>query len=212
MADDATFAPDPAQYDSDITVDDDMLTYVAAPLGTVMQIRATPFQDVQAFHRKFGLERPEQPLAQLNPDVAEFRIKFMAEELIEYAKTQGFDLAFTVDDSQTPARDMSIDGAIDGLLDLVYVAYGTVDLHGFEAQPHWDQIQRANMSKERAQDAEHSKAKTGRGHQLDVVKPEGWQPPDHKAAFRTYWPEVDDAKILAEENLGFPLTSTRNQA
>ena len=38
----------------------------------------------------------------------------------------------------------------------------------------WDEVQRANMAKERAKHAGESK----RGSALDVVKPEGWVPPD----------------------------------
>lgn len=62
---------------------------------------------------------------------------------------------------------------IDGLLDIVYVALGTAYLCGFDVSKHWNEIQKANMSKVRGI--------TKRGHAYDVIKPEGWVAPDHGA-------------------------------
>jgi predicted HAD superfamily Cof-like phosphohydrolase len=67
----------------------------------------------------------------------------------------------------------------DALIDLVYVALGTADLMGLPWEKMFEEVQRANMAKERAKSADESMAKTGRGHVLDVVKPAGWTPPDH---------------------------------
>lgn len=121
------------------------------------------FMDVQSFHDRFLIPRPPGPTLLL-PDVTSFRVKFMQEELDEY------DAAGTLPDK------------IDALVDLVYVALGTADLHGIKWQPHWADVQRANMTKERVPSAADSK----RGHSLDVRKPKGWKGPDHE-------------KILAEE-------------
>jgi predicted HAD superfamily Cof-like phosphohydrolase len=60
---------------------------------------------------------------------------------------------------------------IDALLDIVYIALGTAYMCGFDTQAHWDEIQRANMSKVRGV--------TKRGHSYDVKKTDGWQGPDH---------------------------------
>lgn len=119
----------------------------------------TNFQDVQAFLRKFGIPAVSQPLI-LSPDVEEFRQKFMQEELNEFH------------DATTLQKKA------DALVDLVYVALGTADMMGIPWDAMWDAVQRANMRKERAKSAEHSAASTGRGHSLDVVKPEGWVSPD----------------------------------
>lgn len=130
---------------------------------------ANNFQDVQAFHRKFGVGLGgDGSLPQLPPtDVYEFRKKFLHEELreMEEAYLRG----------DLPAY-------FDALLDLVYVAMGTADLSSLPWQAGWQEIQRANMAKMRAPSAEASQAATGRSHRLDVIKPPGWTPPNHAPA------------------------------
>lgn len=122
---------------------------------------ANVFDDLQEFHQKFGFAHhyAEGPHL-LDPELTEFRVKFMQEELDEYREAvQEGDLA----------------KAMDALLDLIYVAGGTGYLHGFPMAEGWRRVQEANMSKVRAQSADESK----RGTAHDVVKPEGWQAPNH---------------------------------
>lgn len=117
------------------------------------------FNDLRAFHEKFGLEKPE--LAEmLDEETQQFRRNFLQEELDEY------DNAILMED---------LPEQIDALLDLVYIAVGTLDLMGVVSQAHWNEIQRANMEKERATHPSQSK----RGSSLDVIKPKGWVGPDH---------------------------------
>jgi predicted HAD superfamily Cof-like phosphohydrolase len=120
------------------------------------------FKDVQDFHLKFKIPTPDKPTP-LAPDVFEFRLKFLMEELEEFVIA-----------SETNNQEE----VFDGLIDLVYVALGTADLCGFDFNSGWDRVQIANMSKVRADDANHSANNTGRGHSFDVVKPEGWIAPD----------------------------------
>lgn len=116
------------------------------------------FEDVQAFHNKFGLtDDPDVG----NDEWLDFREKFMEEELKEFK------------DART-AGDRA--GMFDALLDLVYVAMGTADGLRFPWQRGWDRVQQANMAKVRAaRDGADSKRGTG----FDVVKPAGWRAPDH---------------------------------
>jgi predicted HAD superfamily Cof-like phosphohydrolase len=65
-------------------------------------------------------------------------------------------------------------GVADGLIDLIYVAIGTLQLMGVPVAEGWREVQRANMTKERVAKAEDSK----RGHAWDIKKPEGWEPPN----------------------------------
>lgn len=143
------------------------------------------FGDIIRFHRKFDLEytdgpRPQLPgaadarlaeitqmlrrldevvkLLQTPENLQVFRTRFMIEELTEYV--------------DAVARGSAAD-AFDALIDLVYVALGTAYLHGFPFNSGWRRVQDANMEKVRG-DAVTSK----RGSTHDVVKPEGWQPPD----------------------------------
>ncbi|QOP64265.1 MazG-like nucleotide pyrophosphohydrolase [Microbacterium phage Quenya] len=116
------------------------------------------FEDVQAFHGKYGLT--EDPGVG-NDEWLDFREDFMDEELAEFKKAR---------------REGDRAGMFDALLDLVYVAMGTADGLRFPWQAGWDRVQAANMSKVRAaRDGADSKRGTG----FDVVKPPGWRAPDH---------------------------------
>jgi predicted HAD superfamily Cof-like phosphohydrolase len=128
--------------------------------------RSSNYSDVHAFHQKFGLLPPPVPTL-LNEEQLTFRRLFMIEEQTEFLQAHaGGDLA----------------GAADALVDLVYVVMGTGVLMGLPWQELWNRVQHANMSKVRAQRAEDSK----RGSTLDVIKPDGWQPPDHLPVLKRY--------------------------
>lgn len=112
-------------------------------------------KDIEAFHLKYGLAYNGQP-RMLDEKTSSFRAGFIEEELDEYI------LADTMEDK------------FDALIDLVYVALGTAYLHGFNFEEGWNRVHSANMKKVRATQADQSK----RGSSQDVVKPEGWEPPD----------------------------------
>lgn len=123
-----------------------------------------PYRDVGDFHRRFGLDaHPEAPPRLLGVDAFGFRFRFLEEELRELAEAHA-------------AGDLA--GAADALVDLVYVALGTAHLMGLDWNAHYAAVHAANMLKERASSAADPRSK--RGHALDVVKPEGWAPPDHR--------------------------------
>lgn len=113
--------------------------------------------DIAEFHRKFGLLPTADGI--LPKDLAEFRIKFLREELKEYEEA---------------VRAGDLEKAFDALLDLAYVTYGTAYLHGFPWSTGWDRVHEANMKKVRAERADQS----ARRSVFDVVKPAGWTPPD----------------------------------
>lgn len=121
------------------------------------------WNDIEEFHHKFRLDYGGAPRP-LPWDLAQFRIKFMQEELDEYAA------AYEADDSLWAREQM-----LDALVDLVYVALGTAYLHGFNFAEAWRRVQVANMSKVRVENAADSK----RGSSFDVIKPAGWTPPSH---------------------------------
>jgi len=115
--------------------------------------------DIKAFHEKFGLENLDPEPKRLGTDEATFRIKFMQEELDEFAAAE---------------REGNLEDMADALVDLVYVALGTAYLMGIPFDACWQEVQWANMRKVRAESAADSK----RGSKFDVVKPEGWEAPD----------------------------------
>lgn len=129
------------------------------------------FTDIGMFHEKFGLHNVTFHGAgpqEVDWELFEFRYKFLKEELEEF---------------WTAYLENNSVEIFDALLDLVVVAMGTAHLFGFPWQEGWDEVQRANMSKVRAK-ADGSDSK--RGSAWDIVKPEGWTPPDHAPILRKY--------------------------
>lgn len=144
--------------------------YILEPQGN--------FQDVQDFHDKYGIERPLIPTLPTD-ELFNFRLKFMQEEIDEFEAAY-LDVKTGVIGEAHAMHEMA-----DALVDLVYVAMGTADMMGIPWQAIWDEVQRANMSKIRAQSADQSK----RGTALDVIKPIGWKAPDHYPALGLIKPQ-----------------------
>ena len=115
----------------------------------------TIFDDTSEFLRKFNLidDVDKNTITKH----ARLRIEHLKEELEEtIGAVEGGDL----------------EEFIDGLIDLIYIASGTLNMCGVDAQRHWDEVHQANMNKERGVNPK-------RGHNVDVVKPEGWVEPNH---------------------------------
>ena len=125
------------------------------------------FKDMQNMHKKYGVNKWMQ--AELQSDVdwrkvnkfMEFRIKMMQEEL---------------DETKKAYQDKNEEEIVDGIIDLCVFAIGTLEVFGVDANKAWDEVYRANMSKEVG-------IKEGRPNPLglpDLVKPEGWKGPNHE--------------------------------
>jgi predicted HAD superfamily Cof-like phosphohydrolase len=113
------------------------------------------YDDVCYFHEKvLGQEFPDYP-QMISQEFALERFRFIQEELDEYLKA-------------AIAGDMV--GAVDGLLDIVYVSFGTLFFMGVNGDRCWRIVQDANMRKERGV--------TNRGNEIDAVKPPGWVGPE----------------------------------
>jgi predicted HAD superfamily Cof-like phosphohydrolase len=128
------------------------------------------YTDVGHFHRKFGLDTSDDQPGPciVTEELYEFRRKFMQEELDEFI--EGWENG---DEAKMA----------DSLVDLVYVALGTAHLFGYPWQDLWNEVQRANMEK--------TKATTGmmgprENAEWDVIKPEGWKPPDIDGVLRRH--------------------------
>lgn len=145
------------------------------------------FDEVGDFHAKFDLPRvdtknPPGP-REVSDEVTEFRIGFLQEELNEFIR------AYHKGDEAQMA---------DALIDLVYVAMGTAHLKGYPWQELWDEVQAANMAKERAAPDGSNSA---RGSSWDVVKPEGWEPPQVEAILRDHGFSVIDERHYTKEEM-----------
>lgn len=127
--------------------------------------------DIEEFHRKFQNGYDGKPRL-LPGDMAEFRRKFLDEELVEY-KTANDEAVEAMNEGDDPATNL--EDMLDALVDLVYVAVGTAHLHGFNFREAWRRVHEANMKKVRATSA----AQSTRNYAGDVVKPPGWTAPTH---------------------------------
>jgi predicted HAD superfamily Cof-like phosphohydrolase len=115
-------------------------------------------KDIDNFHKKYGFEKNEKIDIPNNNELINFRTAFLMEELAEYTN------AITKKDAA---------GALDALVDIVYIALGTAWLFNLPFEKAWNEVQKANMSKIRAKD------KTGkRGTKFDVIKPKDWKAPN----------------------------------
>lgn len=120
-------------------------------------------KDIHDMHTKFGVR---EAVEKMNKDqlleFLAFRLRFLEEELNETRRA-----------SNLQHRDN--EEIVDGLIDLCVVAIGTLDAFGIDAHKAWDEVLKANMSKEVG-------VKESRPNPLglpDLIKPEGWVGPDH---------------------------------
>jgi predicted HAD superfamily Cof-like phosphohydrolase len=121
---------------------------------------ATQYELVSEFREKFGIDY-HGPVRQLPGDVYELQVKRLYEELREYQDA-------------SHANDRA--GQLDALVDLIYIALGTAELHGFDRfDEAFMEVHRANLKKLRA-------GPNGEGSKYlnpnDIYKPPGWAAPD----------------------------------
>ena len=111
-------------------------------------------------HKRFGVDT----WVQNNPDKLEeflqFRVNFLDEEL---------------DETKAAIKAGDVDEIVDGLIDLIVIAAGTLDSFGVDGARAWNEVHKANMAKEVG-------VKPSRPNPLglpDLVKPVGWKAPSH---------------------------------
>lgn len=122
------------------------------------------FDDMYIMHEKYGVhEWMKTATAEQKKTFIDFRMDFIEEEF-----------------NETLAAIHNLKGAdpeeiVDGLIDIIVVAAGTLDAFGVDAKKAWKEVYKANMAKEVG-------VKPERPNPLglpDLIKPEGWVGPDH---------------------------------
>lgn len=115
--------------------------------------------DIAEMHCKYGVNDKVREFDKEKLEkFLDFRIAFLQEELDELKQNKG-----------------NPEEVVDALVDLCVVAIGTLDAFDVNAYDAWDAVHEANMSKEVG-------IKASRPNPLnlpDLIKPEGWQAPDH---------------------------------
>ena len=114
------------------------------------------YNDVEKFLDKMNIERQQSPEFCSDEDM-KMRHKHMIEEANEFVQSNNMS---------------DLEGCVDALVDVVYVALGTAAMMGLSKE-HWDlcwkEVHAANMRKV---------AGEVKDHKVGVVKPEGWVGPD----------------------------------
>ncbi len=121
---------------------------------------------VEEFLTKFRMPLPDEPTLH-DFALAFHRLGLIAEELIEYEEALVLAFQATTEEERTHYLEQMV----DALGDIIYSTVGTALIHGFDIVSAMMEIHRANMAKERGVGK--------RGHECDVIKPEGWQGPKH---------------------------------
>jgi predicted HAD superfamily Cof-like phosphohydrolase len=134
------------------------------------------FTDVVAFQKKFGIPMSEVPTLIDTPTMA-FRLNFIMEEFLE-TRAGAFEHA-------------DLEKIADGLVDMVYVIMGTAAIMGIPWESVWSEVHAANMRKVRVPAGELGRST--RGHPFDVIKPEGWTPPNVRFVLDRYREIVESA-------------------
>ncbi len=106
-------------------------------------------RDVASFHLALDIPIGETPAIRR----PELRARLIEEEALE---------------TVTAIRLGDLVEAVDGLCDLLCVAYGAALEFGVDLRPFWDEVHRTNMAKQGGPVREDGKR----------LKPEGWTPPD----------------------------------
>jgi len=123
-------------------------------------------KDIHDMHQKFGVhdwivKKNSEGDRESLQKFLDFRMDFIEEEFNETLKA--------VHSDRNPEE------VVDGLIDIIVVALGTLDAFGVDAQKAWDEVHKANMSKEAG-------IKPERPNPLglpDLMKPAGWTAPSH---------------------------------
>lgn len=134
-----------------------------------------PLRDIRQFHEKFQLQY-DGPPRDLPAELKQFRVKFLAEELCEYVSDSSIfhQVVASAFLSEIDIRRQPLEKQLDALVDLMYVLLGTSYLQGFDFKEAWNRVHETNMTKIRALTTDESR----RESLYDVVKPEGFRPPD----------------------------------
>ena len=122
------------------------------------------YDDIRIMHEKFGAKewvrrQFEARNYKLLNDFLAFRLDFLEEE---FEETQE---AFLKKDHVE---------VVDGLIDLIVIAIGTLELFNCDADRAWKEVHKSNMAKEPGA----NKSRKNPFGLPDMVKPEGWKGPE----------------------------------
>lgn len=109
-------------------------------------------------------------------DVREFQLKFWPEYVVDRPSWRHLPAVLAayrhvleeVDELGRALEARDLEGALDAVVDAVYVLCGLAVRLGLPLDEAWERVHRANLAKARG---------AGPRGAIDVVKPPGWEPP-----------------------------------
>jgi predicted HAD superfamily Cof-like phosphohydrolase len=120
--------------------------------------------DIYMMHNKFGVKE----WFEKNKDDKDLMRKYLMFRMLmigeEYQETL------------SALNNSDAEEVVDGLIDMIVFAIGTLDVFNVDANEAWNRIYEANMAKEPG-------VKPGRPNKFglpDLLKPIGWTPPSHE--------------------------------
>jgi NTP pyrophosphatase (non-canonical NTP hydrolase) len=117
-----------------------------------MTITGNVFRDLFNMHRQFGFHEQK-----FDKKALLHRVEFLQEEL---------------DEIKDAIVNKDAGAVLDGLIDLVVVAIGTIDLCNADGEIAWERVMNANNAKK----VGFNKTRPN-SDGVDLIKPEGWLPP-----------------------------------
>ena len=155
-----------------------MLKRIRAAL-LVLRGKDPEHEEVRCCYRKYWFLNYTVP-GHLTQRKLRERLVHLQEELAEF---------------EAAIETQDLEQQIDALIDLVYIAKGTSVMLGTSWRRHWLAVHQANLAKIRG-------VSSKRGFRTDIIKPEGWRPPDHRGVLTTsgydwarYYSLADDCTI-----------------
>lgn len=131
--------------------------------------------DIIELYQQYGFHEHH-----LDGDLLRFRQNHLEEEMDELDKA---------------IINKNPEAVVDAIIDLCVVAIGTLDLAGVDISKAWDEVLRSNSTKIKGMKPERPGS---RG--VDVVKPDGWIPPNHKDNTGKLGPAIEGIHV---RNIGF---------
>lgn len=150
----------------------------------MFQSKDQSFNDVKEFHARMDGQTQEVPKV-FDQNTALHRAGFKIEEILEFLQTtvqtdRAFDQVVSqvhelVDQAARKCRRKGFDkdplvGQVDGLVDLLYLTYGSFVLMGVDPAPIFEIVHRANMGKIFPDGTAHYDPVTHK-----ILKPDDWE-------------------------------------
>lgn len=126
------------------------------------------FEQVREFHKAFGHPAPNTP--GFTEARLLLRCRLIDEEFKEFYAAAGYH--YDNDEFQATGNPPDMVKMVDGLIDLLYVTYGTLVEMGCDPEMLADEVHRSNMAK-LGPDGKPLARTDGK-----ALKPPGWTPPD----------------------------------